>query len=355
MRAATFGIVGRRYRRARSLRGSRRGVVAVVGTLLALLVFFALFGIFLTEYVPLWMTEDESAFSNQAETSFALLKSSVDAQYSLQGPPTYSTAFVMSSQAVPLIAAPTQGTISFLPATCPGNLSAVTGLPNQPNNCVFQRLLLSEGKTAPSQNHPFNVTSVSALFTMLLPNRYYTPVEYVFEDDGVFQLQPGGSQSVVVAPPLNITKVGSNVTVQTSFLELFGNSSSYTGQGSKSVYSHYGFSQFVTSVGRFVTAAHAAVPFNMTYEVGTRYVCGWYAFFDNLALSSGLTQYASGAPPAPPNPGYNLSASVALPPSGATCVNPLQTSADITITFYNINYATVSYAGEQLSFSQGGS
>jgi len=356
MAEAKSAVVGRRYRRSRRLRRTRRAVVAVVGTLLALLVFFALFGVFLTQYVPVWMTENESVFSDQAATSFALLKSDVDAQYSLGGPASYVTPFVMSSQAVPLLAQPTQAQLTFLPNNCPGNFTA-NGAPKVPSACVFQRVVMNVNTTVkPFQDHPFNQTSAVALFQMFLPNRYYPTVGYVFEDDAVFQTQLGGHQTVADPPPLNITKVGSNTTVQTSFLELFGNSTSYTGQGSKDVFTHLEFTQPVSSLGHFETVSRAPIPFNLTYEVGTRNVCGWYSFLHTLAVTSGLTSYSSLSPPAPPTPGYNLTTSFSpVPPSSSVCINSGAATYDLTLIVYNVSYATLAYAGVQLGLSQGGS
>ncbi|MCI4354935.1 MAG: hypothetical protein L3K06_06175, partial [Thermoplasmata archaeon] len=59
---------GQRYRRRHRLGKDTRGVVAVVGTLLAMLVFFSLFGIFIEQYLPLWMTDNESSFTSQTQT-----------------------------------------------------------------------------------------------------------------------------------------------------------------------------------------------------------------------------------------------------------------------------------------------
>jgi len=142
MGEAGIVLTGRRYRRARRLDRGKRGVVAVVGTLLALLVFFALFGIFLTQYVPLWMTDNERQFADGMESSFALLKSAVDEQYSLGGPATYATPFTLASQAVPLLSQPTQATLTFIPANCPAGFFPANGTPEQPNNCIFQHVLM---------------------------------------------------------------------------------------------------------------------------------------------------------------------------------------------------------------------
>ncbi|MGP8073736.1 MAG: hypothetical protein ACLQD9_00065 [Thermoplasmata archaeon] len=346
MRMGEAGIVltGRRYRRARRLDRGKRGVVAVVGTLLALLVFFALFGIFLTQYVPLWMTDNERQFADGIESSFALLKSAVDEQYSLGGPATYATPFTLASQAVPLLSQPTQATLTFIPANCPAGFFPANGTPEQPNNCIFQHVLMGVGTAIhPATNHPFNETSSVSVLQGTLPDRYYPSVNYYFEDDAVFLTQTGGHQLMIVPPPLNVTKVGPNTTVQSSYLQLFGNASVYTSQGTKDVFTHYDYSQPYSSSGRFATTTGTPVPFNFTFEVGTHNVCGWYTFLQSLVTTSGLVSSA-----------YSLTGSVAFPPSTSVCQDSGGASYDISLEFLNINYATTAYAGVEISFTQGG-
>ncbi len=344
--------VGRRFRRARRLDRSRRGVVAVVGTLLALLVFFALFGVFLTQYVPLWMTEDESAFTQQSETSFALLKSNVDLQYSLGGPASLSTPFTLNSQSVPLLAQPTVGTLSFETVGCPAGFYSTNGTPETPSDCVFQHMLMAVGTaTHPVTDHPFNDTSDVATVQMTLPNRYYPMTSYTFEDDAVFQTQSSSQQYVVVPPPLNITHFGTNTTVEATYLGLFGNSTVYTSQGTKDVFSALKYSEPYSSAGRFLTSGNVPTLFNFTFEVGTHDVCAWFSFLNATAHTSGLTTTVSATAAY-----YSLTGpNGASPPPVTTCQAAGVSTYDLTLTLHNISYATVEYAGVTISFTQGGS
>ncbi|HEV8050702.1 MAG TPA: hypothetical protein VGP88_08945, partial [Thermoplasmata archaeon] len=154
MGEASARLRRRRYRRR--IRGNQRGVVAVIGTLLALLVFFALFGVFLTQYLPLWMNENEVAFTQQTESSMAQLKSNIDLQAALQSPPVYQTPFTMNSQGVPLIAQGTVGVLSFIPFT--------------PN--VFANVTMNPG---PGDGKAFYQNISLGTVSMFLPNRYYSP------------------------------------------------------------------------------------------------------------------------------------------------------------------------------------
>jgi len=338
------------YRHGRRLRQARRGVVAVVGTLLALLVFFALFGIFLTQYVPLWMEENENAFSNQVQVSLATLKSGVDDQYTLGGIPGYSVPFTMSSQSVPLITQPTVATLSYLNG-CPDGFYASNGTPVRIGSCDFLRLAYNTATgAAGSQTHNFNQTSPTNYLEISLPDRYYVPLDYYFEGDAVTGAQTSGHGWMVAPPPLNVTKTSSNLTVQSSFVTLLGNTSSYTSQGTKDVTSHFLSTTNVTSVHRFLSTTGAARTFNLTVTVGVHDLCGWYNFLYNEtehAFGSTSTTLwkltASGS-----------SGSVALPPVLSNCQLSITNTFDLELQVFNVNYAVTTIAQAQLTFNAGG-
>ncbi len=354
-------IAGRRYRRARRLHHERHGVVAVIGTLLALLVFFALFGIFLTQYVPLWMTDNEALLTAQAATSFASYKSSVDEQYSLDGPQSYGTPFTISSQGVPLIAQPTQGALAFLPNTCPlgfwthggtysGNGAGNTatkqyGQPVSPGYCVFVNVTESIG---PGGTGSYSQSVASGVLELILPNRYYTPETFYFEDDAVIQSQSTGYQIMAFPPPLNITTNAGNTSISDSFLQQYGNSSTATGQGSEEVYSHLRYSQVVSSNG-----GSSLTPFWYTFEIGTQYPCAWDSYLYHVVSQSGLA-----------SSGYNLTNMFsALPPtdtlssvfpgSPQSCFNTNGATTILSFSVSAVNFATLYQAGIQVGIGVG--
>jgi len=335
----------RRYRRARRLHHHKRGVVSVVGTLLALLVFFTLFGIFLTQYLPLWMTDNESQFSSQAAYSFALLKSNVDSQYQFPtgSPQTLGTPFVVSSQGIPLLAQPTESTLVFLPSTCPsgfyakGIAGATPANYGQPVNsalCVFANVSFSHG---PGGSGLYSQRIATGTLEMILPNRYYSPQVFFFEDDGVIQTQIGGYQIMEVNPPLNVTYNGGNLTVTSSLLQLFGNASTYIGQGSQDVYSHFRYSQSAVSNGIHVIANNSYIPFVYTFQIGTQYPCAWSAFLQKTMQNAGV-----------PGTSYTFT------PYAGSCANPSGTTTDLTLKVSNVDYSALYYAGVQMSFGVGG-
>jgi hypothetical protein len=335
----------RRYRRARRLHGDRRGVVAVIGTLLALLVFFTLFGIFLTQYLPLWMTDNESQFTNQAAYSFALFKSNVDSQYQFPtgAPQSLGTPFVVSSQGVPLLAQPTQATLIFLPTSCAagfyqkgmsGATSSNYGQPVNPASCVFANTTLSRG---PGGSGLYSQKITTGVLEMQLPNRYYSGEQFNFEDDAVIQTQSGGYTFMTVNPPLNVTDNAQNITVTSSLLQLYGNASTFIGSGSQEVYTHYRFSQQVTSNGVFVTANSSYLPYVYTFEIGTAYPCAWSPFLVKVMQSSGV-----------PTVSYSFTH------YAGSCSNPSGATTVLTLKIYNVDYSTLYTAGVQVSLGVGG-
>jgi len=365
MGGTNSATAGRRYRRARRLRNQRRGVVAVIGTLLALLVFFALFGIFLTQYVPLWMTDNEALFTSQASTSFATFKSVVDEQYALGGPQTVGTPFVISSQGVPLIAQPTEGTLVFLPNTCPGsggasfyssgsvpkgasgNVTNPFGQPITPTYCVFANITESVG---PGGIPNFGQQIASGTLQLVLPNRYYTPETFYYEEDGVVQSQSSGFQVMAFPPPLNLTYIGGNLTVTASFLQLYGNSSTVVGQGSEEVYSQLRYSDFQASNG-------GGSPFTFTYEIGTQFPCAWDPFLYKLVTNSGLPKadyklfgFFGKNPASGPNP---LQSVTLTPTYSGSCFNTNGATTILAFQLSNVNYAQVYVAGVQVSMGIG--
>jgi len=331
---------GRRYRRARRLDRSQRGVAAVVGTLLALLVFFALFGIFLTEYLPIWMADNEAEFTAEADASLAVFKSNVDAQAALGGPSVYTTSFPLSSEGVPLLAQPTEAVLVLLPPSCPGGFYSPNGTPVQKTSCVFERESFTAGAAAKTSN-AWNKTSTTADLEMQLPNRYFNAETFYFENDAVIQVQGIGHEAIVGPPPLTITKTGSNTTLTTAFLGLYGNSTVVIGQGSEEVYSELITTTHTTSRGLFLAANGSAVPFNFTFQIGTRNLCAWYYYFTNLTSVSGLSASA-----------YTLSMSAASL-STSVCSDHGGYTYMLTFKLLNIAYATAVTASIDVSLGAG--
>ena len=256
----------RRRRAARRFRASRRGVVSVVGTLLSLLVFFALFGIFITQYVPLWMTDNEATFTANTQASLATLKSNVDFQIASGSPPVFATPFSLSSEGVPLVAQPTAGILNFIPNT-PG---------------VFANVSMSVGPGGGKafwQNYSLGTVQVQ------LPNRYYSAQTFSFEDDAVIQSQTDLQQVIDYAPLFNVSQQSGNVSATLLLLQMFGNASQAVSSGTLDVYSHLDFTQTFTSTA----AAGKVSSFTAGFAIGTHYPCAWATFLNSTLARSSIS------------------------------------------------------------------
>lgn len=299
----------RRAGRSRARLRGRRAVVSVVGTLLALLVFFALFGIFLTQYVPLWMTDDESQFTAQTQSSFADLKADMDLQATLGTAPVFSTPFVMASQNIPLFTQPTSGVMNFVPQTAG----------------VFANVSTTVG---PGDSGPFYQNYSLGSFSMTLPNRYFAPQTFELEDDGVIQSQSDLHQIVAYPPELSFNVSGTTAGVTLEIFQLVGNATQAVSSGTEQVYTHYRSTQV------FYASGPTGTTFNGKMVLGTHYACAWQSFLNTTIRTAGLP------------PGL-----AALTPTG--CVSSQLVTHNLVMTLTGISSLTLIVASFQLIIGVG--
>lgn len=231
----------------------------------------------MTQYVPLWMNDNEAGFTADIQGSMAQLKSNVDLQAALDGPPVYAAPFDMASQGVPLIAQPTVGQLQFIPTT----------------NGVFANVSMSIG---PGGGKPYfqNFTTLGGL-RMTLPNRYYPTQVFEFEDDAVIQSQ-GQTQQVVAYPPLfTVNQTGAQVSVTMTLFQLYGNATQVVSSGTQEVFSHFLFTQTIASNATGIFGGMSA-----KFLLGTLYPCAWFNFLQTALAKStvGASHYTLTAPTA---------------------------------------------------------
>lgn len=257
--------------RFRRLRKNRRGLVAVVGTLLSLLVFLSLFGTFLTFYLPLWMADNEANFTSDVAASMAELQSNVQLQVATGNPPVLSTPFTMSSESVPLLSVPTTGTLSFLPRS-PG-ASVSLSIPN-----------FLTPKTPYVQNFGGSLGTMQ----VTLPNRYYSPEVFNYEDGAVIQYEGDTNQIIAYPPIFYLDKVGASLDLTLELIQMYGNATRLTSPGTIQVYSTLlGASQVLKNNN---TVSVAALYLNVT----THYPCAWSNFFTQSRTLAGVNSTQMG-------------------------------------------------------------
>jgi len=245
-----------------------------------MLVFLSLFGTFLTFYLPLWMADNEANFTSSVAASLAELQSNMELQAETGHPSILSTPFTMSSDAIPLLAVPTTGTLAFLPDT-PGAAVSLS-IPN------FL-----------SANTPYKQTLGGNLGTLLvtLPNRYYSPESFELEDGAVIQSEGDTNQLVAYPPVFALQKTGSSLGLTIMLVQMYGNATRLTSPGTIQVYSQLlGDTQ---TLKNNLTGPVSSLFLNVT----THYPCAWSTFFSqsrslaNVSASQMTVTYPGGYTP----------------------------------------------------------
>ncbi|MBX8632510.1 MAG: hypothetical protein J9259_08375 [Thermoplasmata archaeon YP2-bin.285] len=183
----------------------REGVASVVGTILALLVFLSILGIFTNHYVPSMMAGNEHNHDSQVITQISELKQDIDNMmlyYLNSHSNTLSsyTPLTLGSSGVPMFATGTQGQLGIIP---------VAGKQDPSMSVLFNYTL--NGNT-------FRENSLSGGGVVVnIPNRYYIPQSVLYQNDAVLLGQSGG-QVMLANPGFNVTSSGSAVSI--SLLQL---------------------------------------------------------------------------------------------------------------------------------------
>ncbi len=257
----------RRYRRFRHLRRSRRGVATVIGALLVVVIFFTIFGAFLTQTIPVWMGQNETSWTNNGEMSMASLKADVDLQYSLGASPVYSVPFSLSSSGIPVLASPTQGSLVF------------TG----GGGTAYANLTISAG--AGSISYVQNVST--GTLTMNLPNRYASPETLAFQNDAVIRVPSGAGPTIAFSPLFSLRHVPGNTSLALVLLNTVGAERSTSAPGTQPVTSTLLARSVITTQGLFGVNGSAG-SFGVTLRIGSVYACAWEAYLANALSVSGI-------------------------------------------------------------------
>lgn len=275
-RAALSQVRARQRMRGRRLGKDRRAVAAVIGTLLALLVFMTLFGIFLTQFLPIWMLDNESAEANLVASQVAQVKSCED-QLALVGgvggTRTCTAPISMQSAGVPIFGTPTQATLSF--AEVPQLFSNVTFNATGALNICDPQVPVTAQSTL-CFNNTAGAVSVS------LPDRYYVPVTYVLSLGAVVSTQGGASQNMLFQPDIEVSQPGAPTQIVMTLYMLEGTPTSLSSVGTSEVYTTYESYQNYTGIDT-----------NVNFTFATNYPCAWEQYLAFEFKGSGVTPFYS--------------------------------------------------------------
>jgi hypothetical protein len=205
------------------IRWEDEGVASTVGTIMALMVFMAFLSMFTSQYVPVWMEENEASHMSEAYGQFAALKQSVDMQIlagTIQGtsPVQMFSPIKLGAAGIPMFASPTPGTLSIYRSASYDNVS-----------------FCFNTSTTMTQSNILNFTkNTGGTIKLKADNRYYIEQELAYENDALIIRQPDG-QYMKATPGLIITSSGGLYLISYTQVDLRGDDTDYIGFGTRAV------------------------------------------------------------------------------------------------------------------------
>lgn len=252
----------------KSPRWDDEGVAATVGTIMALLVFLTFFGMFTNQFVPVWMSDNESEHMAQVTQQFTAFKSQIDitisnSANSLIAPAPIFVPITLSSDGIPVFAAGTAGILSFMP-TGPNFVPWFNVTYTYKSETTGQSMVLG----------PSNDGKSGGCLDLYCPNRYYVEQHLVFENGAVIVNQTDG-EFVIAGPQFLVRNLGTAANpmrvVMLTQASMFGSNVTIGGTGSKGVNAelmYSGTTPYTNNDGS-----------SLEIEIFTEHGWAWYNYF----------------------------------------------------------------------------
>ncbi len=278
---ASYSSLSTGERIKKSPRWDDEGVAATVGTIMALLVFLSFFGIFTNQFVPVWMSDNESSHMSEAIQQFSSLKSQIDgliATYasSVLAPPTVFVPITLSAPGIPVFAAPTAGILTFSPDMLNGRPSFNVTYHYVSNTTTPAYLVLDASNDGRSGGN----------LDLYCPNRYYVEQHLVYENGAVIVNQTEG-EFIVAGIQMSVTTyVSAGATskvLKLTQVSLVGLNKTVGGTGSKGVSAEMLYAD--------TRAYQNSSGSDVTFTLVTKHSSAWITYFGKVLNSSlaGLT------------------------------------------------------------------
>jgi len=213
---------------------NEEGVASTVGTIMALLVFLTFMGLFTNQFLPVWMSDNESAHMSQVIQQFSTLKSQIDASVSnyansMVAPSPVFVPIMLSSPGIPVFAGPTAGILQLTPEA--------KKLPSM-FNLSYTWTSTIGGVTSSHVLDTTNDGHAGGDLDLYCPNRYYVEQHMVYEGGAIILNQTDG-EFIIAGPQFSVTNTGSggnvNRVVMLTQFTLLGKNNTIGGTGSKGV------------------------------------------------------------------------------------------------------------------------
>jgi hypothetical protein len=254
-------------------RWNDEGVASTVGTIMAMMVFLAALSMFTSQYVPVWMEENEASHMAGAYGQFAALKQAVDMQVlagTIQGTATVQmfSPLKLGAEGIPMFASPTPGYLSISRSISYDNVS------------------FSFNTSASVVDYAARTGGAIKLF---VENRYYVAQELAFENDALILKQPDG-QYMKATPQLTITPSGGMYQISYTQIDLRGDDVNFIGfgtRGVKTIMKSTSTTTFTNLTGEQSLGIPATHPF-LYINHTTYYERAWNTSFNQTLSNSGL-------------------------------------------------------------------
>jgi len=185
--------------RIKRLRRNESSIASVVGTIMSLMVFMAFLSLFTTQYVPVWMAENEAQHTDTVLSELGDLRANMDMLILSDNRET-STYSIMTlgSKGVPVFAAPTLGIFTVSPLE-----TNFTTDKQKADAAVIEIDYFDLGLNAT------NMVRTAGRIELYSPNRYFVQQWSSFENGAIILAQTDG-EWMRTGPSLRIEKRDTN-------------------------------------------------------------------------------------------------------------------------------------------------
>ncbi len=238
------------------------GVAATVGTIMTLLVFLTFMGVFTSQIVPAWMSDNESAHMTEAIQQMVSLKSDIDGLIadfanSLVASTPIVVPVTLSAPGIPVFAGPTAGILSFTPETISGRPSLNTSYTND--------LQDNDGHTGGE-------------LRLYCPNRYYVEQSLIYEAGALIMNQSDG-EFIISGIGLSVVEFSGSRVVQMTQVSLVGLNKTVGGTGAKVVNANLLYASTMEY--------ESATGENIAITITTKHGNAWASYFRKALNATG--------------------------------------------------------------------
>jgi hypothetical protein len=259
--------------------GNDEGVAATVGTIMSLLVFISLMGIFTNQFVPVWMSDNESTHMSTVIEQFINLKSSIDISISnnpnsLIAPSPIFVPITLSAPGIPVFAASTAGILSLSPQTANQRPSL---------DLTYQWVSTVSGSPTPYTLNSSNDGASGGNLDLYCPNRYFVEQHITYEGGAVILNQSDGD-FIIAGPQLAVRNMGStsnpNWTIMMTQVTVEGQNNTIGGIGSKGVVAEVKFAD--------TNSLSNPVPTDLRIDIASPHGLAWKSYFNRTLAAAGM-------------------------------------------------------------------